>query len=199
MKKVAIAAFLMGWILAAGGRATGSLVNPGFETEGGWNYSLSNGYDTVSRSIYAAYQGEYGLNAGTTVGWLGDINYVVASQNVAVSGGTDYSLSAWQKSLTPFSWVTLKLTWYDALNNVVSTTQADFDDSENYDWELRGLTSMAPGSATSAEVAVIAVLHPWAERAVQIDDVAFVPEPMSLLFLFAGGVSLMKKRGAVRT
>ena len=41
--------FLMGWIVVASGSANGSLVNPGFETDGEWGYTLTSDYVSVSR------------------------------------------------------------------------------------------------------------------------------------------------------
>ncbi len=156
-------------------------VDPGFESGTGWNYTCDS-YVTCSRtSGGAAHNGTWGMQFQSTVGWLSGITFATAEQReIYVTGGKAYVFSAWQKSVTPYAWISLRINWYDESSTLLSSDRVDFNDSLNNDWEFRSMTRTAPATAKSANITVIAVLHPWAARTVCIDDVYFVPVPAGL-------------------
>ena len=164
------------WILFSGSMVRGSVVKPGFEDGGGWNYNAGS-YVGISFVAPAAHSGTRGLKVETTVGWLSTLSYATVEQGeIPVIGGREYVFSAWQKSVTPYAWMSLRISWYDASKGLLSSDQVDFSDSIENDWQLRNMIKTAPVSATTASLVIVAVLHPWAARVLYVDDISFVDQ-----------------------
>lgn len=158
-------------------------------------YGWQSWYDTttvLSDPCNPAYEGDYFVQLGQNSPWWG-YNVIWQGESTVIPGvaGETYTLSAWFRSTdstgtvikfeaSDGDWVTNK--WEQERN---PTIVADGT------WQFRSETFVAPAGTTELRAVVGCNT---AVFTMDIDDVSFVPEPMSIALFGLGSAFVLRRR-----
>ena len=173
-------------IVLCGAVQANLLLSPSFEDVcEGWAW-----YGDAGREPWANHTGAYGTalygwNAGVSGG---------SYQDVAVTAGTEYTLSAWylddQAVVTGL--FTANIEWFDGTTLLDTTTQV-LTTLVSDVWSQQSFSGTAPVDCDIARV-VFQSTDTVSGETLKIDDVSFVPEPATMLIFGLGGLLLRSRK-----
>lgn len=112
-----------------------------------------------------------------------------------MAAGDEYTFSAWLRGWRELPQFYLHIQWQDAEGaSIVKHETAKFTELPTDDWVLAELKDVVPEGAVFAELRLLGAMHPHAKRGFYVDDVSFVPEPMTVALLGTGGVLVLRRR-----
>ncbi len=188
MKKLVI---ILGVVLACS-VSQAQLLNGDFEA------GSAQDADNWTRNLGASREGwaNHGGGQGMALTWWVNSAGSVF-QDVAVTAGATYTLSAWyldDAAAVTTSLYTTKLAWYDNTLTLIGTAALNVSPLVNNTWQQLNLVGTAPVGTVTARV-VFDAAGMVAGETLKIDDVALaVPEPSSLALLGLGGLLLRRKK-----
>ncbi|NCC51013.1 MAG: hypothetical protein EOM20_07325 [Spartobacteria bacterium] len=156
------------------------VANPGWAVQGssatkaqGWEDNVTGGtWGNSERSNWNNHDGD-GYSDLVKGSWGGN-TYGGSWQKMAVTGGSQYELSAWFYTDNGWAATTwqLKIEWYDSSNNGISSEVLDVTGVGQGTWVQKMINASAPANAASANV-VLDVAGINSAGAMYMDDLNF--------------------------